>query len=202
MDNAKTAVKRISVLTCVIFFVLSMAINLLFWFSLDKRLPNLAFAFIILGISFLISAITLAVKRKKKFPDGNITKWLGRSACIYTSLALFLNTLVYMVQSGLFWNISSILLIIVFSLSVGACTVWFRPKKFIYGALLYFVLTGVIYYLITVSIGGYGEGNRYIVLIGVYIIIYAICTIICYLIKRSLDKDKQNNLPYKNQFND
>ena len=202
MDNAKITITRISVLTCAVFSVLSTVINLLCWIFMDRRLPTLALAFIIFGISFLASAIAVAVKKKKKSAHGNILKWLIRSACIYTSVALFLNTLVYMIESGLFWNITSILLIILFSLAVGACTVWFKPKKFIYGALLYFVLTGIIYYLITISIGGYGEGNKYIVLIGVYVIIYTVCTIICYLIKRSFDKDKQNNLPYKNQFDE
>lgn len=202
MDKTKTVIIKISVLSCVVHSVLSTLINLLCWFLLDKRLPTLAFAFAIFGISFLVSAITVLIKKKKDFSCGKIIKWLGRSACVYTPVSLFLNLLVYMINSGLFWNIYSILLIILFSLTVGACTVWFRPKKFIYGALLYFVITFVIYCLITISIGGYGEGNKYIVLIGVYLIVYAVCTIIIYFIKRSLDKDKQNNLPYKNQFND
>lgn len=202
MDKTKTVIIKISVLSCVVHSVLSTLINLLCWFLLDKRLPTLAFAFAIFGISFLVSAITVLIKKKKDFSCGKFIKWLGRSACVYTPVSLFLNLLVYMINSGLFWNIYSILLIILFSLTVGACTVWFRPKKFIYGALLYFVITFVIYCLITISIGGYGEGNKYIVLIGVYLIVYAVCTIIIYFIKRSLDKDKQNNLPYKNQFND
>ena len=202
MKDAKTIVKHISVLMCVIYTIISNAVNVFCWVVLENSLPTIAFAFILLAVSLIISVIIVSIRKKGIMTTKKISVWLCRSACIYTPVLLFINTLVYMIESGKFFTLTSILLIIVFSLVVSACTVWIKPKKFIYGALLYFVITGVIYYLITVSIGGYGDGNKYIILIGAYIMIYFACTFICYLIKSSIDKQKQNNLPYKNQFDD
>lgn len=182
-----------------IFTIFSILFNTISWIFIDKKLLKLSYSYLILIVINIIVGIIIYC-RKSGIKYNIIKKYLLFSTFIYTITSIFTNTLVCIIKMGDLWKIYSIFLILIFSFVISAMIIWLRKKGFIFNIISYFIVIGIFYYLLIITIAGFGKGNKSFVLMIVYVLIYIIFSIILTIIRNKKINSKNDLKPYKNQF--
>ncbi|MBE6624139.1 MAG: hypothetical protein E7622_00690 [Ruminococcaceae bacterium] len=202
--NAKRLISNMLVFSCAIFAPLTLFTDLFIGFFISKTgLLSLGATLSLLIIAFAISAFVVILK------DGLVkplerAKMMWYSFSFYTCISVILKIIVYLinVSKKVLWSIDiySIIIIAVFSALISALLCYLKLQSFSIKALIYFVTVGIFYYLITVTIGGLDVGNNLILILGIYIGAFVLCTIFTLLIKRLKETKQRESQKYKNQF--
>ena len=202
--NAKRLFLNMLMLSCAIFAPLTLLIDLFIGFFISKTgLLSIGATLALLIISFAISAFVVILK------DGLVNpltkaKMMWYSFAFYTCISVILKILVSLIniskKSHWSINVFSILIIAIFSVAVSALICYLKLQSFSFKAIIYFFLIGIAYYLITVTIGGLNTGNNLILILGVYIAAFVVCTILTLIIKRAKETKERESQKYKKQF--
>jgi hypothetical protein len=202
--NAKRLILNMLTFSCAIFAPLTLLLDLFIGLFISKTgLLSLGATLTLLIISFGISAFVVILKDGLLKPLEKI-KMMWYSFSFYTCISVILKIIVYFVNISkkALWSIDlySIIVIAVFSVLVSALICYVKLESFSIKALIYFVTVGIFYYLITVTIGGLNVGNNLILILGIYIGAFIICTILTILIKRLKETKQRESQKYKSQF--
>ena len=202
--NAKRLISNMLVFSCAIFAPLTLLADLFIGFFISKTgLLNLGATLSLLIIAFAISSFVVILK------DGLVkplerAKMMWYSFSFYTCISVILKIIVYLinVSKKALWSIDiySIIIIAVFSALISALLCYLKLQSFSIKALIYFFTVGIFYYLITVTIGGLNVGNNLILILGIYIGAFVLCTIFTLIIKRLKETKQRESQKYKNQF--
>ena len=202
--NAKRLFLNMLMLSCAIFAPLTLLIDLFIGFFISKTgLLSIGATLALLIITFAISAFVVILK------DGLVNpltkaKMMWYSFSFYTCISAILKVIVYLVNTSkkALWSIDvySIIVIAVFSALISTLICYVKTESFSIKSVIYFVTVGVFYYLITVTIGGLNVGNNLILILGIYIGAFLLCTICILLIQRLKEAKQRENQKYKKQF--
>lgn len=203
MEN-KNLILKMLFFTCILFAPLTFVLDILIGFIVSNTsLLSLGATFVILIIDFAISAFIIILRENPpKILQG--PKLFYYSCGFYTLLTVLLKVIVTILNLSqkIVWNttVFSIILIFAFSLSISSCILYLKPKSNILKIAIYFLVIGVCYYLLTITIGALDVGNNLILILSSYVAIFAIVTIIITLIKAHKKKKELDSKPYQKQF--
>lgn len=186
----------------IIFTVLSILATLLFtvlfWGIEGTQLPSIGVNFALLLISY-ISAILLSLllfKLKKPYITEKINViYLSATIFTYFFLAVNLST----VQFKNIWCEGTIFAILAVSILTSVIKYLLKIPYFA-KIILNFVLFAIPYFLVSVLLGNFGEGNKMMILIFVYLLLFAIVTTIISVIKIVISKHKNETTSYSKMF--
>ena len=198
MEN-KNLILKMLFFTCILFAPLTFVLDILIGFIVSNTsLLSLGATFVILIIDFAISAFIIILRENPpKILQG--PKLFYYSCGFYTLLTVLLKVIVTIVNLSQ-TTVFSIILIFAFSLSISSCILYLKPKSNILKITIYFLVIGVCYYLLTITIGALDVGNNLILILSSYVAIFAIVTIIITLIKAHKKKKELDSKPYQKQF--
>ena len=189
-------------LACTIFTHIALPFDLIEGFS-NGALLKLGASAVIFLLSFVFSAFFVIFKENIKLFSSKIV-FICTISTFFTAISLVLKILVTIINTSnkFHWELSvfSILTIFAFSVAVSMCIHFLKTKSIALKAFIYFLIIGISYYLITVTIGGLNTGNNLILILGIYLGAYAVVLITILLIinaKKAKDLEKR---PYKRQF--
>ena len=197
---------NIYLLTSIIFAPITFLVNLLIGIIVkESSFLKLGGIFLILLISFVISAFVVIIKDQ---PPKLISKCkiFSYSAGFYTAISLVINIFVQIIAKSInsepnrIWNVFSVVLTFVFSITISLLIIYFRPKSIFLLISIYFLVIGVFYYLLTITFGGLSLGNQIIITLSIYVAIYAITVLTIALIKAKKARKKRDSQPYQKQF--
>ncbi len=186
-------------LTSIFFTIFSLFLNCFYAIFIPTDLPSIGFNLVFLGISILISLIICIINLKFK---KNL--YYRKLNLIY--IFSFINTTVFLLVnlSTIFfkdiWNIFTILMIVALSLIVAIITIYLPIKNYLLKSIIYYVVIAIPYFIITVSFGNYGEGNKLIIVFFVYTIVYTIARIITFIMLKSIKTIENNKKEYSKMF--
>lgn len=191
-----------SILFAPITFICNLLIGIIVGESFFLKIGGM---FLILIVSFIISAFVVILKDEPPKFIQNI-KLLPYSAGFYTVISLILNIFVQIIANTIdshpnkLWNIFSVIITLAFSVIISALILYFKPKSISVLLTVYFFVIGIFYYLLTITFGGLGNGNRIIITLSIYIAAFALISAICLLIKAKKAKKQRDSKPYQKQF--
>lgn len=188
--------------SCISFTIISLLINLFFhlMFINDEgtNLPNIGITFTVLLVSLIIATAIalLLIKLKKELIISKIYV-IYYITCLFTSLFIVLNLSTVVIKN--IWNIYTILMIFLASVFVGIVK-YLIPINQIFKAILYFFIYAVPYFVIVVKFAGYGQGNKLIIVITLYVVFFALVYSFIQITKTIIRKHKNKSEEYKNLF--
>lgn len=202
--NAKGLILNMLTFACGLFAPLTLLIDLFIGFFISKTgLLSIGATMVLLIVAFAVSAFIVILKDGLSSPLNKL-KMMWYSFSFYTYISVILKIIVSLVNlSGdAHWSIDvfSILIIAVFSALISALICYLKLKSFSINTLIYFIVIGVFYYLITVTIGGLDVGNNLILILGIYIGAFAICALCTLIVKRHKAIKQRESQKYKKQF--
>lgn len=190
-----------SILFAPITFICNLLIGIIVGESSFLKIGGML---LILIISFIISAFIVILKDEP--PKFIQVKLLSYGTGFYTVISLILNIFVQIIASTIdshpnkLWNVFSAIITLVFSIVISALIIYFKPKSIAVILTVYFFVIGIFYYLLTITFGGLGNGNRIIITLSIYIASFALISAICLLIKAKKAKKQRDSKPYQKQF--
>ena len=203
MENKKL-ISQMLAFTCVLFAPLTAITDILIGVIVSKTsLLSLGATFLLLIVDFAISAF-LIILRENPPMILEKSKFFSYSCFFYTILSVLLKVSVTIVNLSkkLIWNttVYSVILVLIFSFVISACILFFNSKSMALKITVYFLVIGIFYYLLTVTIGALDIGNNLILILSTYIIAFTIITVILLLIKSRKKNKARESMPYQKQF--
>ena len=186
---------RILSLACLFYLPVTITINLLCSFSPKGALLKVWANMILFFICFVIALI---VNFKSKFEIKHII--LKNIGYIYTIISFAVNLVVYIIEDGKLWKISTMLLIFSYSVVVAILLKYLKIKSYLVSTLIYYCVSLSSFMILTVGIAKYTTGNSTMLLFGIFTIVYVIVSIIYYFVKRSFLSFENEEKSYKRQF--
>ncbi len=190
----------------LIFTILSLFINSFFeilFIGAENTLPNMGVNFITYIVSMVLSAIistiivVICYKHKKQyFPKKMMLLYYASN--IYTFLFLSINLSTLALKN--IWNIWTILLLFVLSFAVSIVHYFVKIKSFLLKSTIYFILFGIVYFIITLYFGNYGHGHKLLIVIAIYLLSFAFISTVLYLINKVLYNNENANKKYDKIF--
>ena len=190
-----------SILFAPITFICNLLIGIIVGESSFLKIGGML---LILIISFIISAFIVILKDEP--PKFIQVKLLSYGTGFYTVISLILNIFVQIIASTIdshpnkLWNVFSVIITLVFSIVISALIIYFKPKSIAVILTVYFFVIGIFYYLLTITFGGLGNGNRIIITLSIYIALFALISATCLLVKAKKAKKQRDSKPYQKQF--
>ncbi len=177
---------------CTLFF------TLLFWGEDGTHLPSIGVNFALLLISYIAALLLslLLYKLKKCYISEKINV-IYFSATLFTYLFLTIN-----VSTAVFkniWSVATIFSILAVSI-ITAVIKYLLKIPFWVKVILNFVLFAVPYFVVSVYLGGFGSENKIMILIFVYLLIFAIVTTVIGIIKSVISKQQNSTENYSKMF--
>ena len=188
--------------TCLFYTPLMVIINLFCGLNLNGKLLHWWANLILLAISFIVAIFPSVKKHKSNVFDKIAFKLVFKASIFFTVVSILVNILVLMIENGIFWSLSSILLILLYSISMSIMTHFIKIKSYLASTLIYYVSNCLYFSLLTINIAGLGKGNALIIVIAVFSLSYALLSVIYYLIKKSIKQLDEDEKVYKRQFED
>ena len=187
----------------VIFTLLTVLINSFFavlYIDEDiNPLLNIGQNLLLLLISAIISLIlALLLNKFKKNIIFEKIKLIYFSCSLYLVIFILTN-LVTIVYKNI-WNIFTILIIFVTSILASIANTLLPIKKSYIKAIINFFLFAIPYFIICLSFGNYGQNNRIIILMSVYLLSYTIITTAYFVTKSQINKHKNEKKEYYRLF--
>ena len=161
--------------------------------------------FLIFMICFVISSFIVVLKSPSN-KKSSASRLFSYSVGFYTAISLVLNLFVQVIAKTInshpngLWNVFSVCLTLTFSIVISALIIYFKPKSTTAFIVTYFFTIGIFYYLLTVTFGGLGNGNKIIITLAIYVIAYALITTSYMLLKSKKQKKARDSRPYQKQF--
>ena len=191
--------------TSILFAPITFVCNLLIGIIVsESSFLKIGGMFLILMISFIISAFVIVLRNEP--PKFIQIKILSYSAGIYTLISMILNIFVQIIANTIYshpnklWNVFSVIITLAFSIIISTLIIYFKPKSISVLLITYFFVIGIFYYLLTITFGGLGNGNRIIITLSIYIASFALISLIYLLIKAKKAKNQRDSMPYQKQF--
>lgn len=160
---------------------------------------------LIFAICFIISAFIVVIKDA---PLKLISKsrLFAYSVGFYTAISLVINIFVQVIattiasQPNKLWNVFSVVITLAFSIVISALIIYFKPKSTVAFLITYFFVIGIFYYLLTITFGGLGNGNRIIITLAIYIVTYTLIALAYLLVKAKKHAKQRDSKTYQKQF--
>jgi len=195
--------KKIFGLTCIIYAFISIALNIIVWISNGMKgiMLKIGANIIILVICCIISSILSIKNRKKEKNNRFIFAYTLYVCSIYTVSSFIVNVLQYIVKIENFWNGYTVLILLIFSLVSSFLILKIKFKNYLLSSIVYFFVLGIFYYILFIVKTGFSKGNTLLIVLGIYIIAFAIIDTLYYFLhyKRKRNNDN-NNKAYNSLF--
>ena len=187
-----------SIVFTVMCLFSTFVFTVLFWGEEGTQLPSIGFNFALLLISYIVALIISLIIFKVKKPY--ICEKIN---VIYLSCALFTYLfLTFNVSTAVFKNIwSEITILSILSVSIIASVVKYLLNiPFGIKIIINFFVFAVPYFGVSVFLGDFGAENKMMILIFVYLLVFAIVTAIIATIRALIISKKNNNTKYTTMF--
>ena len=187
-----------SIVFTVMCLFSTFVFTVLFWGEEGTQLPSIGFNFALLLISYIVALIISLIIFKVKKPY--ICEKIN---VIYLSCALFTYLfLTFNVSTAVFKNIwSEITILSILSVSIIASVVKYLLNiPFGIKVIINFFVFAVPYFGVSVFLGDFGAENKMMILIFVYLLVFAIVTAIIATIRALIISKKNNNTKYTTMF--
>lgn len=163
-----------------------------------RMLPAIGVNFLLLLIAYIIALIIafIVYKLKKPYVIERLN-FIYLSATLFTYIFLVLN-LSTVILKGI-WCEETIFSILATSILTAVIKFFLKIPYFI-KVTLNFVLFGIPFFVISVFLGEFGKENKIMILIFVYILIFAIVTAVISVIKAISKKHENDFSEYSKMF--
>lgn len=192
--------------TSLIFTLFSLLINCFFeilYIGSEYTLPNMGVNFITYLVSLVLSGVistiivVICYKHKKQyFPKQMMLLYYASN--LYTFLFLSLNLSTLALKN--IWNIWTILLLAVLSFAVSIVHYFVKIKSSFLKSVIYFILFGIVYFIITLYFGDFGQGHKLLIIIAIFLLSFALISTILHLINKALYNNENANKKYDKIF--
>ncbi|MBO5380367.1 MAG: hypothetical protein J6A90_08580 [Clostridia bacterium] len=187
-----------SIIFTVLCLFSTLFFALLYWSFDATSLPNLGVNFALLAISYIIAIVISIIlyKLKKPYVTHKIS-FLYFATTLFTYL--FISVHVFAVILGNLWGgitIASVLL-----LAILTTIIKYLPKiPYAVKVVINFFLYAIPYFGIGVFIGEYGKGNKMMILIFIYLLVFALAVVAVSVIRSFIKKQENKEEEYKKLF--
>ena len=172
--------------------------TVLFWGEEGTQLPSIGFNFALLLVSYIVALIISLIIYKVKKPY--ISEKIN---VIYLSCTLFTYLfLTFNVSTAVFKNIwSEITILSILAVSVIASVIKYLLNiPFGVKVIINFFVFAVPYFGISVFLGDFGAENKMMILIFVYLLVFALVTATIATIRAVMTSKQNNNTKYTTMF--
>jgi hypothetical protein len=87
-----------------------------------------------------------------------------------------------------------------FSALISACSTYIKFKSIGIAFLFYFVVIGMFYYILSITIAGFGTGNKLVIVVFSYVIAYIVAMVIILIIRGRIRAKQLNSQKYQKKF--
>lgn len=199
VDNKSPDILTILILSCAIYSVISVLINLICSLSIKvTTMLQLWACVIIFAISFIFATIFAFKKKIRVELSHNI---IYSMFCFYTVLSALLSAIALIIPAGtMLWCLYSMLLVIAYSLIISLMRAYLKVKNYLISALIYYGVSLITFMILTNLIAQFNEGNQTMIFFGSFSIAYLILAVLYFYIKRSFERIDNEEKSYKQQF--
>lgn len=187
-----------SIVFTVLCLLTTLFFALLYWSFDATSLPNLGVNFVLLALSYVIAIIISIIlyKLKKPYITHKIN-FLYFATTLFTYL--FISVHVLAVILGNIWGGITIASVLV--LAILTTTIKYLPKiPYAVKVVINFFLYAIPYFGISVYIGEYGKGNKMMILIFIYLLVFALAVVAVSVVRGFIKKQENSTEEYSKMF--
>lgn len=187
-----------SIVFTVLCLLSTLFFALLYWSFDATSLPNLGVNFALLAFSYVIAIIISIIlyKLKKPYITHKIN-FLYFATTLFTYL--FISVHVFAVILGNVWG--GITIASVFALAILTTIIKYLPRvPYAIKVVMNFFIYAIPYFGIGVFIGEYGKGNKMMILIFIYLLVFALSTVAVSVIRSLIKKQENGTEEYSKMF--
>ena len=195
-EEFKPTFLSILVLTCAIYSPFSFIINFICGVAITVNTMLQLWASLLIFAVIFIIALTVTFTKKINYKKSVLNLF----GCAYAAISFVLNVFVMFVEGTHVWSLYSLLLVCAYSVIFALLYVYLKLKSFLLTALVYYAVSIISFLILTAAIAGCSEGNQIMLAFGIFSAFYALISVVCFFVKRSIEQIANDEKAYKPMF--